>query len=415
MIAKVNQTSSIEDSFSYARAVGAEEKGGQLIRSNVLSEWMPIDTQKEVLKNLCSPKFKVPAITIILSHSVHDKELLKMNERLKKKYIGDFLDECRKQGIDIDNAPWAIMEHHNTDCLHYHMLLLTTRFDRSRLNTAFIGKKATKAAYLASKKNGLHYAAGAERREMARLRFLSDNQKSDSSQSTSDTEKLMRKIKKNTDTLQHTIAENQKYEEKKRRQRAAQERKERLAKIKAQIESDAIRCRTISELIKKAEGRGYQLVHDKKWYLLVPDKAGEKMLKYSLEKSLKVNMDRIHLLERNERYDKAKEMAEKLHPGINEWQKKVAAYLFLGETEYAAAYARNNGFDLSLPKGWTIDNIAEGTVAIMQMCVDIVTKPFEINLNNGGYGSGVGNVDTSKKKKSKDELAKEAKSKGYSR
>ena len=64
------------------------------------------------------------------------------------------------------------MEHINTDCDHYHMIVLTTKFDGSRLDTGFIGKKAAKAAWTASKKNGLHFAEGLEKREKARLKYI---------------------------------------------------------------------------------------------------------------------------------------------------------------------------------------------------------------------------------------------------
>lgn len=167
MLATVSQTRSLRASFYYARALNKKEKGGQIVRTNGIPTRLPASTQIALMESQCNDRYKVKAINIVLSHSKEDKELLEAHPELKTKYLNDFLDEVRKQGVEIDQTMWAMMEHINTDCLHYHMMALTTKKDGSRLNTNFIGSRIAVAAYLASKKNGLHYAPLIEERVKA--------------------------------------------------------------------------------------------------------------------------------------------------------------------------------------------------------------------------------------------------------
>lgn len=167
MLATVSQTRSLRASFYYARALNKKEKGGQIVRTNGIPTRLPASTQIALMESQCNDRYKVKAINIVLSHSKEDKELLIAHPELQTKYLNDFLDEVRNQGVEIDQTMWAMMEHINTDCLHYHMMALTTKQDGTRLNTNFIGSKFAIAAYLASKKNGLHYAPKIEDRVRA--------------------------------------------------------------------------------------------------------------------------------------------------------------------------------------------------------------------------------------------------------
>ena len=173
MLATASQTRSLIGSFIYDRALNKQEKGGHVVASNGIPQFAPIKIQLAYMQAYCSDRYEVKAINIVLSHSSEDKKLLDTHPENKDKYINDFLDKCKANGIDLDNTPWIMMEHVNTDCYHYHMIILTTKFDGSRLDTGFIGKRAAKAAMTASKENGLHFAAGLERREQARLKHIS--------------------------------------------------------------------------------------------------------------------------------------------------------------------------------------------------------------------------------------------------
>lgn len=174
MLATVSQTRSLVGSYIYDRALNQREKGGQVIASNGIPQYSSAKTQLAYMKAYCSDKYEVKAINIVLSHSSKDKKLLEDNPDKKDKYVTDFLQECQARGIDLENTPWIITEHINTDCDHYHMILLTTKFDGTRLDTGFIGAKMSQSAWAASKKNGLHFAPGLDRRNEEWLKFVQD-------------------------------------------------------------------------------------------------------------------------------------------------------------------------------------------------------------------------------------------------
>lgn len=172
MLATVSQTRSLEGTYYYDRALNKQEKGGHVIASYGIPQYSSAKTQLAYMHLYSSDRYQVKAINIVLSHSSEDKELLEKHPENKDKYVRDFIQECKDRGIDLDNTAWIIMEHTNTDCDHYHMIVLTTKFDGTRLDTGFIGKKAAKAAWAASKKNGLHFAKGLDKREEARLKYI---------------------------------------------------------------------------------------------------------------------------------------------------------------------------------------------------------------------------------------------------
>ena len=417
MIAKASQTRSIADSFAYARAVDEPEKGGEIIRSNVLHYRMDFETQLALLESLSSPKYEVKGITVILSHSPEDTKIIFEKPGKEKKYIGDFLSELKRQGVDLDNVPWVLTTHRNTDCRHYHMLILTTKFDGSRLNTGHIGKKAAKAAYLASRKNNLHFAEGMKIREAKYHEYLAKSEDQVMETSQDPNNDIKGKIVTGNAILQQIARNNEQYEEKKRRQQAAEERRQRLEKIRAEVESCAARCRTMADLANLLAKKGYELKFEKKWYLYYQNSQG-KMVKSSLDKGLKLNMEIIQPLERNELFDKAKTMAHKLAPKTNEKVRITAAHLFLGEIQEACRFAKACGLSLSLPSDWKPVVQAGNEHALMTTCLSIAANAFSVIISMGDSGNiniSAGGNSTGKRKKSKEELEEEAKSKGWGR
>lgn len=172
MIAKVTQTRSITASLLYDRAVGhEEEKGGEVVRTNCVPDYASPNVQRAMLEHYSSEKYAVKGFNIILSHSSEDSRRVRANPHLEKMFIHDFLEACRNNGVEIDSAPWVMTRHTNTDCLHYHMLLLSTRFDGKRLNAGYIGRKVSRAAMEASKKNSLNYGKGWDVRAERRKRY----------------------------------------------------------------------------------------------------------------------------------------------------------------------------------------------------------------------------------------------------
>ena len=153
--------------------------------SNKLEVNMPLEVQLAMMVGFTSEKFETEAYTIVLSHSSEDKEMLEKIRQedpdLLNSYDLNFLNELQNQGIDLANTPYVITEHTNTDCLHYHLIICSTKIDNSRLDAGYIGKKAAMAAAKVSKKFGLHYAKNLDRREDAFIEFSKKIQNSPSS------------------------------------------------------------------------------------------------------------------------------------------------------------------------------------------------------------------------------------------
>ena len=120
--------------------------------------------QLAMMEAYVNEKYTVKAYSVIISHSDEDNERLK-DPKFRDLLLHEFVNECKNRGIDLDNIPYIIPEHTNTDCDHYHMLMLVNRFDGSRINTQYLGKRMAKAAVDVSKKYGLHYPEGWDRRE----------------------------------------------------------------------------------------------------------------------------------------------------------------------------------------------------------------------------------------------------------
>lgn len=210
MIAKVTQTRSISASLLYDRAVGhEEEKGGEVVRTNCVPDYASPEVQRAMLEHYSSEKYAVKGFNIILSHSPEDSRRVRANPHLEKMFIHDFLEACRSNGVEIDSAPWVMTRHTNTDCLHYHMLLLSTRFDGKRLNAGYIGRKVSRAAMEASKKNSLSYGKGwdvrAERRKQYAAKGKQGAEKSEPKISLADRRKAIEAAKARKATIVRSI------------------------------------------------------------------------------------------------------------------------------------------------------------------------------------------------------------------
>lgn len=279
MLATASQTRSLVGSFIYDRALNKQEKGGHVVASNGIPQYAPIKTQLAYMQAYCSDRYEVKAINIVLSHSSEDKKLLDAHLENKDKYVNDFLDGCKKNGIDLDNTPWIMMEHVNTDCDHYHMIILTTKFDGSRLDTGFIGKRAAKAAMTASKVNGLHFAAGLERREQARLKHIAKEAGVQNLSTTSiglsdkDLAKLRKVSEENKDVKRRADA---------RRAKSIEEANARRNWVRDMFEQMARSCSSIEELTTSLQERGIDFAQDEKQNYTASIINGDRRVTYKL-------------------------------------------------------------------------------------------------------------------------------------
>ena len=180
MFANVQPTRSLKSSLYYDRALRNPEKGGKVIMANGVGLHMSPTAQLAMLEAYVNPKFKVKAYSVVISHSDEDNERLK-DPKFRELLLHEFVNECKNRGIDLDNIPYIIPEHTNTDNDHYHMLMLINHFDGTRIDTQYLGKRMALAAVDVSKKYGLHYPEGWDEREERKKKYqasgLSDNKR----------------------------------------------------------------------------------------------------------------------------------------------------------------------------------------------------------------------------------------------
>lgn len=164
MFANVQPTRSLKSSLYYDRALRNPEKGGKVIMANGVGINMSPTAQLAMLEAYCNPRFKVKAYSVIISHSDEDNERLKV-PKFRELLLHEYINSCKNRGVDLDDIPYIIPEHTNTDNDHYHMLMLINHFDGTRINTQYLGKRMALAAVDVSKKYGLHYPEGWDERE----------------------------------------------------------------------------------------------------------------------------------------------------------------------------------------------------------------------------------------------------------
>ena len=170
MFANVQPTRSLKSSFYYDRALHSPEKGGKVIMANGVGLNMSPTAQLSMMEAYVNPKFKVKAYSVVISHSDEDNDRLK-DPKFRNRLLHEFVNSCKNRGIDLDNIPYIIPEHTNTDNDHYHMLMLVNHFDGTRINTQYLGKRMALAAVDVSKKYGLHYPEGWDEREKRRKKY----------------------------------------------------------------------------------------------------------------------------------------------------------------------------------------------------------------------------------------------------
>lgn len=160
MIAKVGTSTDIASTLEYNEN---ELKGGEVVFSNGIDPNMPVSLQARLLESYHNPKYKVKAHTIIISHGDNDSK--KLTPKQEKEYLRAFVDGMIERGFDLDNSRWVIARHGNTDNVHYHMAVMTTKEDGTRFKDYYLGKNASRVAAEVSKKFELEHAAWSAKKE----------------------------------------------------------------------------------------------------------------------------------------------------------------------------------------------------------------------------------------------------------
>lgn len=160
MIAKVNSSKSISATLDYDCNA---EKDGRILLSSGIDPSLPAGETAHLLELCHNPKFKVQALTIVLSHSREDSKKLTLDDEVRclKAFMKDLQEH---EGVNLDAAPWVAFRHDNTDCTHTHIAIMATCYDGSRFKDSFLGAKACRAAARVSMAIGLDAAPKAAAR-----------------------------------------------------------------------------------------------------------------------------------------------------------------------------------------------------------------------------------------------------------
>ena len=253
MFANVQATRSLKSSLYYDRALRSPEKGGKVIMANGVGLNMSPTAQLSMMEAYVNPKFKVKAYSVVISHSDEDNDRLK-DPKFRNRLLHEFVNSCKNRGIDLDNIPYIIPEHTNTDNDHYHMLMLVNHFDGTRINTQYLGKRMAKAAVDVSKKYGLHYPEGWDVREERRKKYQAAAEKQTEEKKSTVTADVAAVKTSPVSNVGLSEEEDKKLKDRIRRRNAileAQKRKEDEAR--RQAEKDAEERIKVQE--QEAEGR----------------------------------------------------------------------------------------------------------------------------------------------------------------
>ncbi len=309
MNARVGRSSDIAHSLNYAQN---REKDGRILLANFTGLSA---TPKEQARDWMATanNYKTQCYTIVISFTPDETLMLRSmpdNGRDKvRTIIRDFLDELADRGNNVEECPYIVARHDNTDNEHYHMVIRTTDINGKRFRDKYIKKNANRAAACIAMKYGLEAPPKAVEHEKAHQEAEGQRRK----------EKAQRQHKPST-----TQAE---IDNKMRRKRAVEEAAKRKAKLKYVIEKVAKESCSEEAFVAALAAENISLCRDAKKGLCaeMTDSEG-KIRRYSLAKDLGIDMSLIPDLStrinptsgiRHSSPLKSKPSASLSRPGIN--------------------------------------------------------------------------------------------------
>ncbi len=309
MNARVGRSSDIAHSLNYAQN---REKDGRILLANFTGLSA---TPKEQARDWMATanNYKTQCYTIVISFTPDETLMLRSmpdNGRDKvRTIIRDFLDELADRGNNVEECPYIVARHDNTDNEHYHMVIRTTDINGKRFRDKYIKKNANRAAACIAMKYGLEAPPKAVEHEKAHQEAEGQRRK----------EKAQRQHKPST-----TQAE---IDNKMRRKRAVEEAAKLKAKLKYVIEKVAKESCSEEAFVAALAAENISLCRDAKKGLCaeMTDSEG-KIRRYSLAKDLGIDMSLIPDLStrinptsgiRHSSPLKSKPSASLSRPGIN--------------------------------------------------------------------------------------------------
>lgn len=300
MNAIVGSSSDISHSLAYAQN---HDKDGGILFANFTDLYA--SAEEQALDWMATAnRYKNMCYTIIISFTPNETAMLRSmpdNGRDKiRTIIRDFLDELAERGNDVDDCPYIVARHDNTDNEHYHMVIRTTDINGKRFCDKFLKKNATRAAAHIAMKYGLEAPPKAAEREKAHQEAEGQRRK----------EKVKRKHKPSTSQSE--------IDEKMRRKRAVEEAVKRKAMLKYVIEKLAKESGSVDSFISGLAAEGISLTRDdKKGLCAVMTGSDGKVRKYLLAKDLGVDMSLIPNLSVHEKPVVKASQSSPLKPNVS--------------------------------------------------------------------------------------------------
>ena len=143
---RVGKSSDISHSLSYAQN---RDKDGGILFANFTDLSATPDEQAQDWISTAND-YKTQCYTIVISFTPNETAMLRsMPDNGRDKVmtiIRDFLEERSERGNDVEETPYIVARHDNTDNEHYHIVIRTTDINGKRFNDKFINKNANRAA-----------------------------------------------------------------------------------------------------------------------------------------------------------------------------------------------------------------------------------------------------------------------------
>lgn len=300
MNARVGRSSDIAHSLNYAQ--NREKDGGILLANFTDMSATPKEQARDWMAT--ANNYKTQCYTIVISFTPDETVMLRSmpdNGRDKvRTIIRDFLDELADRGNDVEECPYIVARHDNTDNEHYHIVILTTDINGKRLRDKYIKKNANRAAACIAMKYGLEAPPKAVDHEKAHQEAEGKRRK----------EKTQRQHKPSA-----TQAE---IDKKMRRKRAVEEAAKRKAILKYIIEKIAKESGSVDAFISGLAAEGISLTrNEKKGVCAIMTDSDGKVRKYSLAKDLGVDMTLIPNLSVREKPVIRASQSSSLRPNVS--------------------------------------------------------------------------------------------------
>lgn len=170
----MNAQVSYSKNISYSLMYGQNpKKDGEVLMYQGMDTTLSPEQQAQEWQEM-SNNYKQKLCSIIISFSDEDTAIIRSipsKERriqFERELIMAFIHEMAARGNNIDEAPFIVAHHDNTDNEHFHISVLMTTLDGKRLKDKMIGQNAQRACAKISMLYGLQGCQKSIERERGR-------------------------------------------------------------------------------------------------------------------------------------------------------------------------------------------------------------------------------------------------------